>query len=206
VRPVAPIEVSLPRQRHDVDASGGPPPVSARETGLGWAVPPRPARRDVAAIQASLSAVRERPVALAETFYRHLFEIAPAARAMFAADMTVQMQRMTDVLLAALAALRSDAEAGSATVDDTGADAGADDEAVGYPALERSLHALGVAHRDRWNVLAEHYRLIPHALVRAVRDVAGPVWSGSLSSSWIALSQWIIGHMLLGHHDAVPPG
>jgi hemoglobin-like flavoprotein len=148
-------------------------------------VPQRPARRDVIAIKASLAAVRREPVALAESFYAHLFEMAPATRAMFASDMTAQMQRMTDVLLGTLIALEKET-----------------------PALEAKLRALGVLHRDRWQVQPAHYLYIAHALTRAVRDVSGPAWSGSLSSSWIALTQWITGHMLIGHHDrstAAPP-
>ena len=140
-------------------------------------VPQRPARRDVMAIKASLAAVRREPVALAEAFYAHLFDMAPGTRAMFAGDMTAQMQRMTDVLLTTIGALENEA-----------------------PALEDQLRQLGALHRDRWNVRPEHYLYIAHALTRAVRDVAGPAWSGSLSSSWIALTQWITGHMLVGHH------
>ena len=140
-------------------------------------LPRRPARRDVLAIKASLAAVRREPVALAESFYAHLFEMAPAARAMFASDMTAQMQRMTDVLLTTIGALENEA-----------------------PALEHQLRELGALHRDRWNVQPQHYLYIAHALTRAVRDVAGPAWSGSLSSSWIGLTQWITGHMLVGHH------
>ena len=147
-------------------------------------VPQRPARRDVLAIKASLAAVRSQPVALAVSFYEHLFEMAPAARAMFASDMTAQMQRMTDVLLSTLGALEEEA-----------------------PELEATLRALGALHRDRWHVQPAHYLYIAHALTRAVRDVSGPAWSGSLSSSWIALTQWITGHMLIGHHAAPPePG
>ena len=148
-------------------------------------VPQRPARRDVIAIKASLAAVRREPVALAESFYAHLFEMAPAARTMFPSDMTAQMQRMTDVLLSTLSGLEHET-----------------------PALEAKLRALGVLHRDRWQVQPAHYLYIAHALTRAVRDVSGPAWSGSLSSSWIALTQWITGHMLIGHHDrtaAAPP-
>jgi hemoglobin-like flavoprotein len=95
------------------------------------------------------------------------------------------MQRMTDVLLSTLSGLEHET-----------------------PALEAKLRALGVLHRDRWQVQPAHYLYIAHALTRAVRDVAGPAWSGSLSSSWIALTQWITGHMLIGHHDrttAAPP-
>ena len=180
------IDRALPLQRRQdatPPASVSTPSVLPVPTGLAARLPRCPAPRDILAIQASLAAVRRRPVALAECFYAHLFEMAPAARTMFADDMTAQMQRMTDVLLATIGALEDPAE---------------------QPPLERSLHALGALHRDRWNVDPEHYLYIAHALTRAVRDVAGPAWSGSLSSSWIALTLWITGHMLVGHHRDVP--
>jgi hypothetical protein len=84
-------------------------------------------------------------------------------------------------------------------------DAGADeaDDPVEHPALERSLYTLGARHRDHGNVVSGHYVYIAYALTRAVRDVAGSAWSGSLSSYWIALTQWITGHMLVGH-DQLP--
>ena len=122
-------------------------------------VPQRPARRDVIAIKASLAAVRREPVALAESFYAHLFEMAPAARTMFASDMTAQMQRMTDVLLSTLSGLEHET-----------------------PALEAKLRALGVLHRDRWQVQPAHYLYIAHALTRAVRAVSGPALSGRRES------------------------
>ena len=187
------LEEILPYQRgHDTPPSSLTPAPFGVPTPR--AQPPhRPSPRDIAAIQASLAAVRRRPATLAETFYAHLFEIQPAARTMFATDMTAQMQRMTDTLLAMLAALQHDHTAPTTT-----------DANPAEPALERSLHKLGALHRDRWNVLPEHYLYIAHALTRAVRDVAGPTWSGSLSSSWIALTQWITGHMLDGHHRGSP--
>jgi len=172
----------LPRQRdRNLPADPGPVPIPAPR--------PRPASRDVLAIQASLAAVQQRPVELAETFYAHLFDIVPGARGMFAHDMSSQMQRMTDVLVATIGALHAE------TITPPDDPAG----------LERSLHHLGILHRDRWSIQPEHYLYIAHALTRAVRDVAGPAWSGSLSSSWIALTQWICTQMLCGHHGCTTP-
>jgi hemoglobin-like flavoprotein len=153
------------------------------------AVARRPAASDVAAVQQSLAAVRQRPVQLAEAFYTQLFEMAPAARSMFPRDLTVQMEKMTATLLGAVSTLGR-------------AYASGDDGQL--TALEQSLRRLGAAHRDRWQVQAEHYLYIPHALTRGVRDVAGAAWSGRLSSSWIGLVVWINGHMLAG--AAEPPG
>jgi hemoglobin-like flavoprotein len=144
----------------------------------------RPDPADVRAIQASLAAVQKRPVQLTEVFYAHLFEMAPSARTMFPGDLTEQMQKMTITLLSVIATLSS------ALV------LRYDDEQI--TALEQALQRLGAIHHDKWQVRPEHYQYIPHALTRAVRDVAGATWCGALSSSWIALIQWINGHMLVG--------
>ncbi|GAA2544568.1 hypothetical protein GCM10010210_14290 [Pseudonocardia hydrocarbonoxydans] len=135
-----------------------------------------PSRAVIEAVQASCAAVAQRPVRLAEVFYANLFEMDPQLRGMFAADMTDQMQTMTDVLLGAIAqiATRDTAE------------------------LEVTLQALGAAHRTRYGVQNRHYLYIGHALTRAVREVAGPAYSGALSSSWIALYQWVATHMVAG--------
>lgn len=172
----------VPTATHHASSLGIPSPRVAAEQHRS-AVVRRPALADVEAIQGSLAAVRRRPVELAEVFYGHLFAMVPPARAMFPPDLTTQMQKMTTTLLTAIATL-GDAHA-----------AGHD---ARLTALEESLRQLGAVHRERWQVQAGHYLYIPHALTRAVRDVAGSTWSGSLSSSWIALTLWVNGHMLAG--------
>jgi hemoglobin-like flavoprotein len=142
----------------------------------------RPSAAVITAVRDSCRAVANRPVRLAEAFYQHLFEMAPATRAMFPDDMTDQMQKMTDTLLGAIAAL-------------DGAD---------LAGLEAALHRLGAAHKTNYGAVTEHYLYIGHALTRAVRDVAGPAYSGSLSSSWIALYQWVAAHMLEGARAVRP--
>jgi hemoglobin-like flavoprotein len=139
----------------------------------------RPAPEVIAAVSASCQAVADRPVRLAEAFYGHLFEIAPQLRAMFPADMTAQMQRMTDTLVGALAQL----------------------EKFDTAQLEAALRRLGADHRTRHGVEAEQYRYVGHALTRAVRDVAGLAYSGALSSAWIAVYQYLAGHMTAGARD-----
>lgn len=151
-------------------------PASAEESAE--LLPPSPVV--LAAVRASCRAVADRPVRLAEVFYAHLFEMVPDMRSMFPDDLTHQMRKMTDTLLGAIAEL------------DTG------DTSV----LEVELHRLGARHRTRFGVQPEHYMYIGHALTRAVRDVAGPGYSGSLSSSWVAVYQWVAAHMIAGA-DAV---
>lgn len=140
----------------------------------------RPSPEVVAAVQESCLAVAARPVRLAEEFYAQLFAMAPQLRPMFPADMTGQMQRMTDALLGAIRQL--------ATTDTA--------------ELEVVLHRLGADHRIRYGVESEHYLYIGHALTRAVREVAGPAYSGSLSSSWIAVYQWVAAQMTAGAESA----
>lgn len=135
-----------------------------------------PSAEAVAAVKQSFRAVADRPARLAEEFYAHLFEMAPQLRSMFPADMTTQMQKMADTLIAAVAHLD--------TRDTT--------------RLETALHRLGADHHARYRVQAEHYMYIGHALTRAVRDLAGPGYSGALSSAWIAVYQWVAAHMIAG--------
>jgi hemoglobin-like flavoprotein len=141
-----------------------------------------PAAEVIAAVRASCLAVAHRPVRLAEAFYAHLFEMAPQLRAMFPPDLTGQMQKMSDTLLNAIGQLD--------TADTT--------------ALEAALRRLGADHRTRFGVEPEHYGYIGHALTRAVRDVAGPGYSSSLSSAWIAVYQWVATQMTAGDQAAEP--
>ncbi|WP_306207067.1 globin domain-containing protein [Actinoplanes sp. RD1] len=126
-------------------------------------------------VQSTASLVADRPVALAELFYRHLFELVPEARAMFPPDMTAQTEKLCRALLDGIRAL-------------TEPDRYAQD-------MERMLGMLGVHHARYYGVLPEHYPYVGHALVRAVRDLSGD-WSVATSSAWIWVYDWMSAHML----------
>jgi hemoglobin-like flavoprotein len=138
--------------------------------------PPRPAPEAILAVRQSLQAVADRPVELAEKFYVELFAMEPRLRAMFPADMSGQMFRMTETLVGAIGAL----------------------DEPDLDLLEETLRSLGRTHAVHYGVEDWHYGYIGHALTRAVRELAGPTFSGSLSSSWIALYQWVAAHMIAG--------
>ncbi|MGI5130641.1 globin domain-containing protein [Pseudonocardia sp. CA-107938] len=138
--------------------------------------PTRPAPEAIAAVRLSLQAVAERPVELAERFYKELFAMEPRLREAFPADMSGQMFKMTETLVGAIAAL----------------------DEPDLDVLEQTLRDLGRTHAVRYGVENWQYGYIGHALTRAVREVAGPSFSGSMSSSWIALYQWVAGHMIAG--------
>jgi len=135
----------------------------------------RPTPEAMAIVQQTAGAVADRPVALAEAFYRHLFTLAPEVREMFPADMTAQNERLCRALLSAIQSLA---------------------EPERYAAgMERTLRMLGSDHAHRFAVKPEHYPYVGHALVRAVRDVSGD-WTVATSSAWIWVYDWMSAHML----------
>ncbi|MEV4641365.1 globin domain-containing protein [Actinoplanes sp. NPDC049548] len=143
--------------------------------GLGLGPDRRPSAQAMTIVQQSAAAVTDRPVALAEAFYRHLFQLAPDVREMFPEDMTAQNERLCRALLAAVQAL----------VDPDRFAAG----------MENTLRRLGHDHAHRYAVKPEHYPYVGHALVRAVRDVSGD-WTVATSSAWIWVYDWMSAHML----------
>ncbi|MFG1921081.1 globin domain-containing protein [Cryptosporangium sp. NPDC048952] len=142
-------------------------------------------------MRASLDAVKDREVLFAECFYRRLFERTPRLRPLFPDDLSVQRERLTGALMTAM---------GTATSADPQALAG----------FEDTLARMGARHATRYGVRAEYYPLVGDALVQAARDVAGPVWSTRTSSAWVAVYEWLAGHMIRGAAEAgdtrpIPP-
>src|SRR5262249_29588823 len=126
----------------------------------------------------------DRPVALAEAFYAHLFDLAPGVRRMFPRDMTAQNERLCRALLDAIRALVEPER-----------------HAAG---MERHLARLGAQHAQLYGVEPEHYPYVGHALVRAVRDLSGDR-SVAVSSAWVWVYQWMSDHML-GQARSFPVG
>lgn len=126
-------------------------------------------------VQRGAAQVADRPVALAESFYHHLFLLVPEVRSMFPADMTAQNDKLCRALVAAIQALV---------------------EPDRYAAtMEGNLRALGRQHDHRFGVLPEHYPYVGHALVRAVRDLTGE-WTAETSSAWVWVYDWLAAHMM----------
>jgi hemoglobin-like flavoprotein len=129
----------------------------------------------MAIVQRTAASVADRPVALAECFYHHLFELAPGVRGMFPQDMTAQNEKLSRALFEAVRAL-VDPDRHAAR-------------------MEVNLHKLGADHARRHGVKPEHYPYVGHALVRAVSDVSGD-WSASTSSAWLWVYEWVSTHMI----------
>jgi hemoglobin-like flavoprotein len=124
-------------------------------------------------VRRSCAGVADRPVQLAESFYEHLFELAPAVRGMFAHDMSLQNERMSRMLM--------DVVLGADNPD----------------RIERILQRMGAEHGRHLDVVPEHYPFVGRAIVRAVRDLS-PEWSPALGSAWVLVYEWMAAHMVLG--------
>jgi hemoglobin-like flavoprotein len=134
----------------------------------------RPDAATIAKVRQSCAAVADRPVQLAESFYEHLFELAPSVRGMFAEDMTLQHERMCRILLEAVTLADQNPEA-----------------------VELLLHQMGAQHARHFDVVPEHYPYVGRALVRAVRALS-PRWSSEVGSAWVQVYEWLAAHMVLG--------
>jgi hemoglobin-like flavoprotein len=136
----------------------------------------QPVRLDpdsITLVRASVRDLRGHEARLAELFYDQLFRMVPEVRRLFPVDMGEQHLRLLHALLS--------------TID------GLDDP----EAMERRLLALGADHYRR-GVEEEQFLYVPHALVRAVRELQTSDWSSSLSSAWIGLYSWMIEHLAAG--------
>ena len=140
-------------------------------------LPQRPTPEAMAIVHRTVGAVADRPVDLAERFYHHLFERAPAVGDMFPQDMTAPNERLSRALFDIVAALVDPERHAAAMQDD--------------------LRRLGGHHAHRLGVRPEHYPYVGHALVRAVSDVSGDA-SASTSSAWIWVYEWVSAHMIAG--------
>jgi hemoglobin-like flavoprotein len=134
----------------------------------------RPDAEVITKVQRTCAAVSDRPVLIAESFYRHLFDLAPGVRGMFADDMSLQHERMCRLLLDAVTQAAKDPGA-----------------------VELLLQRMGAQHARHFDVVPEHYPFVGRALVRAVRELS-PEWSTDVGSAWIQVYEWLAAHMVLG--------
>lgn len=128
-------------------------------------------------VRGSVARLPAEPIELTREFYRQLFEMAPQARALFAADMTDQTERLLSAILAAVRALDR-------------------------PELvEDHLRRWGVVHRRMHGVSDDLYVYVGHALVRSLHRIFGHLET-SVSSAWIAVYEWMAAVMIDGAETA----
>ena len=116
-------------------------------------------------VAASYETLAPRADAMAEGFYRRLFEMGPQLRALFPADMKIQREH----LAASVALVARNIEH--------------------LDILEESLMLLGAQHVG-FGARPEHYLQVREAMLEAIGAAIGTAWNDQLRADWYdALSQ-----------------
>lgn len=137
-------------------------------------VPPVVPTPEVApALRHALGQALLQPVGLASVFYRRLFELAPAARALFPEDLGPQQDKLTRSLLMLLQCL--------------------DDP----QALVTAVQQLGARH-VHYGVQAGHYLPVGQALEASFAECLGADFDQAARTAWQRLYGWVAVTMLAG--------
>lgn len=121
--------------------------------------PPSALTSMVQLIRDSFAAVAPRTEEVARYFYAMLFSLAPAVRDLFPANMEVQRSRLLRALVQVVQMVDRPEE------------------------LVPFLSQLGRDHR-KFGVLASHYEAVGVALITALREHAGDVWTPEVEHAW----------------------
>ncbi len=113
----------------------------------------------VSTIRTSFAAIASRSDELTQLFYGWLFQIAPETRELFPVTMELQRTRLLRALVHVV-------------------------QMVDRPDdLTVFLRQLGRDHR-KFGVLGEHYDRVGEALLGALGEIAGPLWTTEVSDAW----------------------
>ena len=111
-------------------------------------------------------------------FYRHLFNLDPAIKPLFAnSNMEVQRDKLMTSLRAVVNAL--------------------DNPKVIVPELQ----AMGVRHAS-YGVADHHYKLVGDALILALKDGIGRDMTPAVTQAWATAYEWIADTMISAAHRA----
>ncbi|WP_179798297.1 globin domain-containing protein [Actinomycetospora corticicola] len=114
----------------------------------------------VAIIRASFEAVAPRADELTQLFYGWLFRIAPETRELFPVTMELQRTRLLRALIHVVQMVDRPDE------------------------LSVFLRQLGRDHR-KFGVIGEHYDRVGEALLGALGEIAGPLWTTEVKTAWV---------------------
>ena len=124
-------------------------------------------------LKESWSLVEAEQDQVAQYFYARLFTSFPQLRSMFPEHMQAQRARLMDALVHTLQ-----------TFDDV-------------TEIDAYLRGLGRDHR-KFNVEADHYRMVKSALVDALRHYAGEAWNLRYEQAWSDVYDLIADKMIAG--------
>ncbi|WP_342663157.1 FAD-binding oxidoreductase [Actinomycetospora chiangmaiensis] len=124
------------------------------------AAPSNDAADMVAIIRSSFEAVAPRADELTQLFYGWLFRIAPETRELFPVTMELQRTRLLRALIHVVQMVDRPDE------------------------LSIFLRQLGRDHR-KFGVIGEHYDRVGEALLGALGEIAGPLWTREVKDAWV---------------------
>jgi methyl-accepting chemotaxis protein len=162
-------------------AIGGDPP-AIRRSGLFPAMVPRgeaPVMNlELDALETSFDLVAPRADELMDTFYRRLFEAAPAVKPLFAGT---DLARQKGMLLSTLVLLRKSLR--------------------NLDAIVPTLRRLGGRH-VAYGARPEHYPVVGQVLIASMAEVAGADWRPEYERAWATAFELIAGVMIEGALEA----
>lgn len=126
-----------------------------------------------ARLTASFELLAPRAAHVVERFYDKLFEAAPAARALFPADMAAQKRHLATALALVVR------------------------HAANLPELAEPLREMGARH-VRYGAAEAHYPIVRDVLVATLAEQAGTSWSVELTRDWRAALDAVASYMLEG--------
>ena len=138
------------------------------------------APEEIALVEATMVALRDRMPLLATTFYDRLFTAAPETRVLFSTDMDVQGEKFTTMLAYLVRSLRQ------------------------WTVLEPTSRDNGRRHSG-YGVTVEHYRIAGLALVGAMAELLGDDWNAETEQAWTAAYGLLSELMLSGARAAATP-
>lgn len=119
-------------------------------------------KRQIWLVRRSFGKIAARPEVIARGFYGHLFTHHPEVRPLFRHDMTIQGQKLMEMLAILLTELDNPAY------------------------LQKVCGELGVRHQ-RYGVTAEHFTAVRAALIWALEQYLGGDFTPSVREAWAAL-------------------
>lgn len=128
-------------------------------------------------VQATYEQLLPMADALAERFYARLFELSPELRSLFPADMASQRHKLMSTVDAAVVSLWR------------------------IESVSPALAALGRRHLE-YGALPAHYELVGAALLGAIGESLGPIYTPEVEEAWEAAYTLISSTMLAGAVEA----
>lgn len=139
--------------------------------------PPAITSTEIALIRATFAAASKNPDATAALFYAKLFELDPTLRGLFHGDMRAQGEKLISMLALVAASLDR------------------------LDQLLPTVRQLGVRHAG-YRVKDEHYATVGAALLAALAQGLGPVWSPAAHDAWAKAYSLLSSTMIEAAHQA----